>query len=94
MDMAPIAQKFRAFGWATEEIDGHDMTQILGILARVPLAAGQPTAIVAHTVKAKGIATLENTAASHYWRPTQAELEAAIQEVEAQIAALQVEVPR
>ena len=94
MNMAPVAQKFRAFGWATEEIDGHDMAQILEVLARVPLAAGQPSAIIAHTVKAKGIAMLEDTVASHYWRPTQAELDAAIQEVEAQITALQMEAPR
>ncbi len=94
MDMAPIAEKFRAFGWATDEIDGHDMAQILDVLARVPLAAGQPTAIIAHTVKAKGIAILEDTAASHYWKPTQAELDVAIQGIEAQIAALQMEAPR
>jgi transketolase len=94
MDMTPIAEKFRAFGWATEEIDGNDMAQILEVLARLPLATQQPSAIIAHTVKAKGIAMLEDTAASHYWKPTQAELDAAIQEVEAQIAALQMEAPR
>ena len=94
MDMTPIAEKFRAFGWATDEIDGNDMAQILEVLARLPLATQQPSAIIAHTVKAKGIAMLEDTAASHYWKPTQAELDAAIQEVEARIAALQIEDPR
>lgn len=94
MDMAPIALKFRAFGWATEEIDGNDMSQILEVLARVPLAAHQPTAIVAHTVKAKGISTLEDTAASHYWRPTQEELDAAVREMDARIATLQRETSR
>ena len=92
--MAPIAQKFRAFGWATEEIDGNDMVQILEVLARVPLAAGQPSAIIAHTVKAKGIAMLEDTAPSHYWRPTQADLDGAIREIEAQIAVLELEATR
>ncbi len=91
MNMAPIAEKFRAYGWATEDIDGHDMSEILDVLARVPLAAGRPTAIIARTVKARGVSALQDTAGSHYWKPTQAELDAAIQEVEAQIAALQTE---
>jgi transketolase len=94
MDMIPIAEKFRAFGWATEEIDGNDMAQILEVLARLPLAAGQPSAIVAHTVKAKGLAKLEGTTESHYWRPTKAELDAAILEIEARIAALEAEATR
>ncbi len=94
MDMAPIAEKFRAYGWATDEIDGNDMAQILDILTRLPLAAGRPSAIIARTVKGKGVAQLEDTAASHYWRPTQAELDAAIQQIEAQIGALQLEATR
>jgi transketolase len=88
MDMSPIADKFRAFGWATAEIDGNDMTQILEVLARLPLAAGQPSAIIAHTVKAKGLAGLEGTVESHYWRPSGAELDAAIAEIETKIADL------
>jgi transketolase len=91
MDMAPIGQRFRAFGWEVDEIDGNDMSQILEILARLPLSAGKPTAIVAHTVKAKGISSLEGTTESHYWKPTQDELAAAIRETEARVATLQVE---
>jgi transketolase len=94
MDMTPIAEKFRAFGWATEEIDGNDMTEILEVLSRLPLAARQPSAIIAHTVKAKGLAKLEGTTESHYWKPTQAELDAAIEEIEARIAALEAEATR
>jgi transketolase len=91
MNMAPIAAKFRAFGWATEEIDGNEMSQILEVLGRVPLAAGKPSAIIARTVKAKGIAALEDSAAAHYWKPTDAELHAAILEAEARIALLQAQ---
>jgi transketolase len=94
MDMTPIAEKFRAFGWATEEIDGNDMTQILAVLSRLPLAARQPSAIVAHTVKARGLTKLEGTTESHYWRPTEAELDAAIEEIEARIVALEAKVTR
>ncbi|HYO18998.1 MAG TPA: transketolase [Dermatophilaceae bacterium] len=91
MNMAPIARKFRAFGWAVDEIDGNDMSQIVEVLAHLPLAAGKPTAIVAHTVKARGISSLEGTAESHYWKPTQDELTAAVRETEARVARLQVE---
>ena len=94
MNMAPIARKFRAFGWATDEINGNDMSQIAEVLARLPLAAGKPTAVVAHTVKAKGIGFLEGTAASHYWKPTQDELTEAIREADARVASLQVEATR
>ena len=94
MDMAPIGRKFRAFGWEVDEIDGNDMSQIVEVLARLPLSAGKPSAIVAHTVKAKGISSLEGTAGSHYWKPTQDELTAAIQETEARVATLQVEAAR
>jgi transketolase len=94
MDMAPIGQRFQAFGWAVDEIDGNDMSQIVEVLGRLPLASGKPSAIVAHTVKAKGLPSLEDTPESHYWRPTQDELAAAIEEIETQIASLQVEAAR
>ncbi|HEY3544755.1 MAG TPA: transketolase [Propionicimonas sp.] len=89
MNMAPIGQRFRAFGWEVDEIDGNDMTQIVDVLARLPLAAGKPTAIVAHTVKAKGILSLEGTTQSHYWKPTPDELAAAIKEADTRVARLQ-----
>jgi transketolase len=94
MDMSPIAQRFQAFGWAVDEIDGNDMSQIVEVLGRLPLAPGKPSAIVAHTLKAKGLPSLEDTPDSHYWRPTQEELAAAIEEIETQIASLQVEAAR
>jgi transketolase len=91
MDMSPIGQRFRAFGWDVDEIDGNDMSQIVEVLGRLPLTAGKPSAIVAHTVKAKGIGSLEGTPESHYWKPTPDELAAAIREVESHVASLQVE---
>ncbi len=94
MDMAPIGQRFRAFGWEVDEIDGNDMSQIVEVLARLPLSAGKPTAIVAHTVKAKGISWLEGTPESHYWKPTADELSEAIRETETRVASLQAEAAR
>ena len=94
MDMSPIGQRFRAFGWEVDEIDGNDMSQIVEVLGRLPLSAGKPSAVVAHTVKAKGIGSLEGTTELHYWKPTQDELAAAIREIETQVARLQVEAAR
>lgn len=64
MDLEPFADKWRAFGWSAVEVDGHDEAALLEALR----AARQekPRVILAHTVKGKGIARIENTVASHY----------------------------
>lgn len=67
LPLEPLADKWRSFGWNTVEIDGHDMREILGALARVPAAKG-PSAIVAHTVKGKGLPGIEGTERAHYTR--------------------------
>jgi transketolase len=80
MNMEPIADKFEAFGWAVTTIDGNDMRQVTETLRSAPLEHGRPTAIVARTVKAKGLSALEDTAQSHYWKPdAEALLEAHIE---------------
>lgn len=82
MNMSSIADKFGAFGWATEQIDGNDMGQILDVLDRVPLGPGRPTAIIAYTTKAKGIRSIEGLAPSHYWKPSDEDLWMAIADAE------------
>lgn len=57
----PLADKWRAFGWAVKEIDGHDMGEVVDALDALPLDKGRPTALVAHTIKGKGISFAENT---------------------------------
>lgn len=89
MDMSPIGDKFAAFGWSIREIDGNDMQQILDTLAALPRDGEQPIAIVSRTVKAKGLASLEDTAPSHYWKPSPEELQAAKDEISARIASLE-----
>ena len=65
LDSGSIAAKFLAFGWNFVEIDGHDMEQILTALDSVDPSRGQPTAIIAHTVKGKGLSFAENVASYH-----------------------------
>jgi transketolase len=59
IDYRPLADKLRAFHWHVEEIDGHDMRQILDAFDRVRQVSGRPQAIVAHTVKGKGVSFVE-----------------------------------
>lgn len=82
MNMQPIADHFKAFGWQVCEIDGNDMGQIVETLDSLPLVAGKPTLVVAHTVKGKGVSFAENAAGYHYWKPAAEELEQAEKELE------------
>ena len=64
-DLGDIRGKFAAFGWKTFEIDGHDMGQIVRALDEASSVRGLPTAIIARTVKGKGVSFAENTHAYH-----------------------------
>lgn len=61
MDMLSLAEKFKAFGWETKEIDGNKMGEVVETLDWVLTVEGKPQAIIAHTIKGKGFPTLENT---------------------------------
>jgi transketolase len=65
LPLEPLADKWRAFRWNVREIDGHDMRAIVDALGAVPATAG-PTAIIAHTVKGKGVPGVEGTSRAHY----------------------------
>jgi len=65
MSPEPVAQKWRAFGWHVEEIDGHDLDQITKVLARAREVKGKPVMIVADTVKGKGVSFMEGQVGWH-----------------------------
>ncbi|TLN13137.1 transketolase [bacterium] len=69
MSPEPLADKWRAFGWAVQEIDGHDLGQILDALTKARAVKGQPSMIVAKTVKGKGVCYMENVADWHGTAP-------------------------
>lgn len=79
MNVAPIADKFRAFGWHAVEIDGHDMAAIIEALDLAETVAGRPTVIVARTVKGKGVSFFENKASYHGVPPSDEELPRALE---------------
>lgn len=73
LSLEPLLDKWRAFGWATFEMDGHDWDAIYETLNAAIAVRGKPAMIVAHTIKAKGCGVVENKAESHNIRiPDQA----------------------
>lgn len=69
LDLDPLADKWRAFGWGIRELDGHDIPAVEEALLQVPYESGRPSCIVAHTVKGKGVSFMENTLLWHYRAP-------------------------
>jgi transketolase len=72
--MDPLAPKWSAFGFAVEEMDGHDHAALLDRFARLPIEAGKPTCIIANTIKGKGVSFAENQPAWHHGVPTKEQL--------------------
>lgn len=81
LDLEPMAAKWRAFGWAVQEIDGHNLNQIDETLARVPFEAGKPSCVIAHTVKGKGVSFMEDKLLWHYRAPDRDEMARALAEL-------------
>jgi len=65
MRLEPLLSKWQAFGWKTLEIDGHDMKEILNALEKAEKVKGQPTVIIAHTLKGKGVSFTEGVVGYH-----------------------------
>lgn len=82
IDLEPLAEKWRAFGWATRELDGHDVAALDEALSAVPFTAGRPSCIVAHTVKGKGVSFMEDKLKWHYSSAQGEMLAAALAEID------------
>ena len=65
-DLEPLADKWKAFGFATAEVDGHDVEAMRSVLNDLPIHQDKPTAIICHTVKGKGVEFIENDMAWHH----------------------------
>jgi len=82
MSIYPIDEKFRSFGFEVFNIDGHDMNQIINALNKAKTVKGKPTAIIAKTVKGKGVSFMENEAGWHGKAPKEEEYNLAISELQ------------
>jgi transketolase len=81
MNLEPLIDKWRAFGWHTIEINGHNMAEILQAYEEAKTAKGKPTIIIAHTIKGKGVSFMENVVDFHGRAPTKEETEKALKEL-------------
>lgn len=81
-NLVPFAPKFEAFGWAVEEIDGHDMAQICQALSPETVTQGKPKCIVAHTNKGQGISFMSDNVAWHHKVPDEDQYNQAMAELE------------
>jgi transketolase len=81
MNLDPLNKKWEAFGWRVIEIDGHDISQVLDALKKAREIKGQPTVIIAHTVKGKGVSFMENNVDFHGKAPNAEQLEKALKEL-------------
>ncbi len=82
MNLDPFNKKWQAFGWHVTEVDGHDLTQLIDAFNQAKLIKGQPTVIIAHTIKGKGVSFMENNPDFHGKAPNAAEVEKALKELE------------
>ena len=85
----PIPEKFSAFGWNVIEIDGHSFEEIAGALDNARACKGKPTAIIATTVKGKGVSFMENQVSWHGSAPNAEQYEIAMNELNAVLNGLE-----
>jgi len=83
LDLEPFADKWRAFGWNVQEVDGHDCPAVRAALDRTSAPTGHPSCIIAHTIKGKGVSFMEHELLWHYRSPDAGELVRALAEVRA-----------
>lgn len=82
MDLEPLVEKWTAFNWDVQEIDGNDIPQILTAIDKTRSILGKPHMIIAHTIKGKGVSFMENNIEWHGKAPTKDEAEKALRELE------------
>ena len=79
--LAPLVDKWRSFGWDAHEIDGHDVVALAAAMNSIPNGTGKPLALIAHTIKGKGVSFMEDDNNWHYRAPTLEEVAKAHQEL-------------
>ena len=85
MPLEPLAQKWRAFNWHVIEIDGHNIEEILGAIEAAKAVTDQPTMVIAHTIKGKGVSFMENKSVWHGQVPSSEEMKNIRKEFEGRI---------
>jgi transketolase len=81
MALDPLSDRFLSFGWTVREVDGHDLNALAAALTSTPFAAGRPNCVIAHTHKGQGVSFMRDKVLWHHHVPTDAELAAALDEL-------------
>jgi len=82
MNVDSLAEKYAAFNWNVVETDGHDLARVLEAFERAAATKGRPTVIIAHTIKGKGVAFMENEVSWHGVAPNRAQFEKAMADLQ------------
>jgi transketolase len=83
--MEPLADRWKSFGFAVREVDGHDHAALLREFGSIPFESGKPSCVIAHTTKGKGVSFAENQPAWHHGVPTREQLAQAASELETEV---------
>ena len=81
LTLEPFADKWRAFGWAIREVDGHDHASLDYAFSAIPFAPDRPSCVIAHTVKGRGVSFMEHSVLWHYRTARGEEFEMALREL-------------
>jgi len=81
LDLEPLMEKWRSFGWHVIELNGHDIGEIQKAFAEAAAMKEQPTVLIAHTIKGKGVSFMENNPKFHGMAPTREEADRALAEL-------------
>ncbi len=85
LDLEPVAERWSAFGWAVDEVDGHDLEQLAGGLGAQPEAVGRPRVVIAKTTFGKGVSYMENRIEWHYLPMSDEQFAQAVEELDAEL---------
>jgi transketolase len=81
LDLSPLAERWRSFGWEAREVDGHDLKQVAQTIEALDIACGPPHAVIANTVFGKGVSYMERQLKWHYWPMSDAEYQQALADI-------------
>lgn len=82
LNLEPLAEKWRNFGWIVCEIDGHNLNELVKTLKEIPSVKEKPHVLICHTIKGKGISFAENKLEWHYYNLSKEQYQIALKELE------------
>jgi transketolase len=83
LNLSPLADRWRAFGWDVHDVHGHDAAELAMAIADLDTTSGPPHVLIVHTTFGKGVSFMENQLEWHYWPLSAAEYQQALLEIDA-----------